>query len=206
MRRGKRRKGSRRRWGKQWATAVRPLAGRRGSSSHGSTHKRRRLEVHINTFVRSRRRVALAGTVVFAVTALTALALVAGTARGSSRDTITLHVGLFGDFGYHDLYKQYEASHPNIDIKEDISSYADHHANLAKHLATNGGADDIESVEVGFISQFKSEPQYFVDLRKYGATKLKNRWLPWKWAQSIAPNGAQIGLGTDVGSLAMCYR
>src|SRR4029079_1789152 len=129
----------------------------------------------------------------------------ASTASGGKQDTITLHVGLFGDFGYHDLYKQYEASHPNIDIKEDIQSYPDHHANLAKHLATNGGADDIEAVEVGFISQFKSQPQYFVDLRKYGATKLKNRWLPWKWAQSIAPNGAQIGLGTDVGSLAICY-
>jgi cellobiose transport system substrate-binding protein len=162
--------------------------------------------VHINTFVRSRRRVALAGTVVFAVTALTALALVAGTARGSSRDTITLHVGLFGDFGYHDLYKQFEAAHPNIDIKEDIASYADHHANLAKHLAVNSGADDIEAVEVGFISQFKSQPRYFYDLKKYGAGGLSSRWLSWKWRQSIAPNGAQIGLGTDVGSLAICYR
>ena len=152
-----------------------------------------------------RRRKFLAVAVV-ATALLTTGGYLASTASGGKQDTITLRVGLFGDFGYHDLYKQYEATHPNIDIKEDVQSYPDHHANLAKHLATNGGADDIESVEVGFISQFKSEPQYFVDLRKYGATKLKNRWLPWKWAQSIAPNGAQIGLGTDVGSLAICYR
>ena len=48
---------------------------------------------------------------------------VASTASAKSHATITLRVSLFGDFGYHDLYKQYEASHPNIDIKEDIQSY-----------------------------------------------------------------------------------
>ena len=51
-----------------------------------------------------------------------------------------------------------EASHPNIDIKEDIQGYADHHGNLAKHLATGAGADDIEAIEVGFIAQFTRDP------------------------------------------------
>src|SRR3954454_12019994 len=83
---------------------------------------------------------------------------------------------------------------------------ATHHSNLAKHLATGAGADDVEAIEVGFISQFKSQPQYFVDLNQYGAAKLKSLYLPWKWQQSLAPNGAQIGLGTDVGSMGICYR
>jgi cellobiose transport system substrate-binding protein len=131
---------------------------------------------------------------------------VASTAAGSGQDKITIRVGLFGDFGYHDLYAKYEAAHPNIDIKEDIASYADHHANLAKHLAVGSGADDIEAVEVGFIAQFKSQPRFFNNLNPMGASKLKKQWLDWKWKQSISPNGAQIGLGTDVGSLAICYR
>jgi cellobiose transport system substrate-binding protein len=161
----------------------------------------------MKTFVRgSRRRLAAVAALVVAIAAVVVLGYVAQTARGSSRDNITLHVSLFGDFGYHDLYKQFEAAHPNITIKEDIQSYADHHANLAKHLAVGAGADDVEAVEVGFIAQFKSQPKYFYDLRKYGAGKLAKRWLPWKWRQSLAPNGAQIGLGTDVGSLAICYR
>jgi cellobiose transport system substrate-binding protein len=72
----------------------------------------------MNTFVRrSRRRVTALAALVVALAAVVALGYVAQTARGSSRDTITLHVSLFGDFGYHDLYKQYEAAHPNIDIK-----------------------------------------------------------------------------------------
>jgi cellobiose transport system substrate-binding protein len=131
---------------------------------------------------------------------------VASTATAKSHDSITLRVDLFGDFGYHDLYTQFEQSHPGITIKEDIESYPDHHANLAKHLATGAGADDVVAIEVGFIAQFANQPQYFQDLKQYGAASLRGQWLPWKWAQSLAPNGAQIGLGTDVGSLAICYR
>ena len=152
-----------------------------------------------------RRRVTTLAAVLV-VLGLAAAALAASTASGSRSDKVTLRVGLFGDFGYHDLYTKYEATHPNIDIKEDIESYPDHHSNLAKHLAVGSGADDIESVEVGFIAQFKSQPNLFVNLNKMGAKSLQKQWLDWKWRQSIAPNGAQIGLGTDVGSLAICYR
>jgi len=39
------------------------------------------------------------------------------------------------------------------------------------------------------------------------AASIQSRWLPWKWAQSLSADGkTQIGLGTDVGGLAMCYR
>jgi cellobiose transport system substrate-binding protein len=162
--------------------------------------------VHIETFVkRPRHRLRLLVSLLVVGGIVTA-GLVAGTASGGRHAQTTLRVSLFGDFGYHDLYKQYEASHPGIDIKEDIQSYSDHHSNLAKNLAVGSGADDIEAIEVGFIAQFKSQPNLFANLNKFGAEKLKQRWLVWKWKQSLASNGAQIGLGTDVGSLAICYR
>ena len=50
------------------------------------------------------------------------------------------------------------------------------------------------------------QPQNFVDLRKYGADAIKSRWLPWKYQQAVGKGGAVVGLGTDVGSLAICYR
>jgi cellobiose transport system substrate-binding protein len=160
----------------------------------------------MKTFLKTpRRRVTTLAAAVITL-GLCATAVVASTASGSSQDKITLRVGLFGDFGYHDLYQKYEKAHPNIDIKEDVQSYPDHHANLAKHLAVGSGADDIESIEVGFIANFKSQPSNFVNMNKLGVKKLKSQWLDWKWRQSVAPNGAQIGLGTDVGSLAICYR
>jgi cellobiose transport system substrate-binding protein len=160
----------------------------------------------MKTFLKTpRRRVTTLAAAVI-VLGLCATAVVASTASGGSQATVTLRVGLFGDFGYQDLYKKYEKTHPNIDIKEDVQSYPDHHSNLAKHLAVGSGADDIESVEVGFIAQFKSQPNLFVNLNRLGAKKLQKQWLAWKWRQSVASNGAQIGLGTDVGSLAICYR
>jgi hypothetical protein len=45
------------------------------------------------------------------VTAAIAVGIVATTASAKSHD-VELRVSLFGDFGYHDLYKQYEAAHP----------------------------------------------------------------------------------------------
>ena len=145
-------------------------------------------------------------TVLLLVAGVVVAGFVASAATAKSTQNVTLRVGLFGDFGYQDLYRQFEASHPNVDIKEDVQQYADHHSNLAKHLATGSGAEDIVAIEVGFIAQFKANPRHFYDLRQFGAGTLKKRWLPWKWQQSMGPGGAQIGLGTDVGSLAICYR
>ena len=144
---------------------------------------------------------ALVGGVVAAV----AVGLVATTASARSRD-VTLNVSLFGDFGYHELYKQYEAAHPGVTIKEAIQSYADHHTQLAQHIATGAGAADVEAIEVGFIPIYTAQSQNFVDLRQYGASTLKNLYLPWKFQQAVGKGGTVVGLGTDVGSLAVCYR
>jgi cellobiose transport system substrate-binding protein len=140
------------------------------------------------------------------VAAIASVGYAATTAAGKTQADVTLTISLFGDFGYHDLYKQYEAAHPGVTIKESIQDFAVHHSNLAKSLATNAGAADVEAIEVGFIAQFKAQPQQFVNLRQYGAGDLKSRWLPWKWQQALASRGEIIGLGTDVGSLAICYR
>ncbi len=91
-------------------------------------------------------------------------------------------------------------------ISESIQSYADHHTQLAQHIATGAGAADVEAIEVGFIPVYTAQSQNFVDLRQYGASTLKNLYLPWKFQQAVGKGGAVVGLGTDVGSLAVCYR
>src|SRR5438105_2583195 len=144
--------------------------------------------------------------VVLAAVGTLAAGYVASTASGQSSGGVTLRVSLFGDFGYHDLYKKYEAAHPGIKIKEEIQSYGDHHTQLAQHLATGAGAADIEAIEVGFIPQFTAQSQNFVDLRQYGATTVKHLYLTWKYQQAVGKGGSVIGFGTDVGSLAICYR
>src|SRR4029077_8568388 len=83
----------------------------------------REAEGQMSTYLKTPRRRATTLAAVLVVLGLAAAALAASTASGSRSDTVTLRVGLFGDFGYHDLYVKYEKAHPNIDIKEDIESY-----------------------------------------------------------------------------------
>jgi cellobiose transport system substrate-binding protein len=146
-----------------------------------------------------------------ALAAATAAALVAtGAAACSSGDddgTITLSVGLFGDFGFGPLYEEYSELHPEIEFEERIAEFADHHTNLTTHLATGSGAADIEAVEVGYISQYTAQPDRFHNLLDLGAADREDQWLDWKWQQALAADGGSlIGLGTDVGGMAMCYR
>jgi cellobiose transport system substrate-binding protein len=154
----------------------------------------------------SRRRRLMVPVLLALVALVAAAGFAASTAAGKPQQEATLTVSLFGDFGYKDLYRQFERSHPGVTIKESIQDYAVHHSNLAKSVATNAGAADVEAIEVGFIAQFKAQPDRFVNLRQYGAGALKSRWLPWKWQQALGSKGEIVGLGTDVGSLAICYR
>lgn len=146
-----------------------------------------------------------------ALAAATAAALVlAGTAACSGGDddgTITLSVGLFGDFGFGPLYEEYTKLHPEIEFEERIAEFADHHTNLTTHLATGSGTADVEAVEVGYISQYTAQPDRFHNLLDLGADDLEGQWLDWKWQQALSKDGESlIGLGTDVGGMAMCYR
>ena len=146
-----------------------------------------------------------------ALAVATAAALVAaGTAACSGGDDdgkITLSVGLFGDFGFGPLYEEYTKLHPEIEFEERIAEFADHHTNLTTHLATGSGAADIEAVEVGYISQYTAQPDRFHNLLDLGAADLEDQWLDWKWQQALSKDGESlIGLGTDVGGMAMCYR
>ncbi|MDA1367450.1 ABC transporter substrate-binding protein [Glycomyces algeriensis] len=147
-------------------------------------------------------RAAMAGA------AAAALALTAACSGGGDDDgKITLSVGLFGDFGFGPLYEEYTKLHPEIEFEERIAEFADHHTNLTTHLATGSGTADIEAVEVGYISQYTAQPDRFHNLLDLGASDLEGQWLDWKWQQALSKDGeALIGLGTDVGGMAMCYR
>jgi cellobiose transport system substrate-binding protein len=141
------------------------------------------------------------------LTGLLAVALtVTAAACGDDDGRIHLTIGTFGEFGYEPLYREYEALNPGIRITARVTRSEDHHKNLAAHLATNTGAADVEAIEEGWISQFTNAPNRFVDFNAYGGAGLKARWPDWKWAAGSATDGRVVGLGTDVGGMAMCYR
>lgn len=128
------------------------------------------------------------------------------TGDGGTKTKTKLVIGTFGEFGYKSLYDEYEKLHPDIDIVERVTAAEDHHRRIATNLATGKGAADIEAIEEGWIGQFKATPDKFVNLLDLGADKIKSQWPDWKWQTSLSKDGKQIGLGTDVGGMAMCYR
>lgn len=140
------------------------------------------------------------------VSVLVAASVAACGDDGAGAGKIRLTVGTFNDFGYKDLYQQYMREHSNIEIVEQVSEYQAHHTQLATRLAAGRGAPDVVAIEGDFLAQFTAQPQNFVNLLDHGAGSLEDRWLPWKWQQSKAGDNVQIGLGTDVGGLAICYR
>ena len=127
-----------------------------------------------------------------------------GSTGSTTSGRTRLVVNSFGDFGYHELYTRYEQSHPNVKIVEHVASFDDHHKNLLAHLLAGSGAGDIETVDGGYMAQFKADSSKFVDFRAYSANP--GQWLPWKAQQATSTDGKLVGLGADVGGLAMCYR
>jgi cellobiose transport system substrate-binding protein len=127
-----------------------------------------------------------------------------GSTKSAGSGEIKLVVNTFGDFGYHELYTKYEQSHPGIKIVEHVVSYDDHHKNLQAHVLAGSGAGDIEAVDGGYIAQFRTGADKFVDFKAYGANP--GQWLAWKAQEATTSDGKLMALGADVGGLAMCYR
>ncbi len=129
-----------------------------------------------------------------------------GGGKEEPKGPVTLTVNFWGDFGLQDLATEYEKANPNVKIRLNAGDYAQQHQNLQKFLVANQGAPDIAAIDEGFIVQFRNQADKFMNLNEMGADKYEAKYLDWKWQQSLAPDGTQIGLGTDIGGLAMCYR
>ncbi|GHA47283.1 sugar-binding protein [Streptomyces tauricus] len=160
----------------------------------------------------SRRLMALA-----AVAALTT-GLLAGCAEdsddgssdsdgGSGGGKTTLTIGTFGVFGYKQagLYDEYMKQNPDITIKENVTTRTDvYWPKTLTRLQAGAGTDDIQAIEVGNVAEaVQTQGDKFVDL---GKDVDKSQWLDWKTAQATTKDGKTIGLGTDVGPMAVCYR
>ncbi len=155
-----------------------------------------------------------------AAVALGTVAVVALAACSSSKSSkasddanakTTLTVGLFGTFGFKEagLYDEYMKAHPNITIKEDdVEQSADYWTRLKTRLASGSGLDDVQGIEIGFVSDVvQNHANQFVDFAKLPeGNTLKSSFYDWKWQQASTSDGKTVGLGTDTGPEAICYR
>ncbi|MGV9978117.1 ABC transporter substrate-binding protein [Micromonospora wenchangensis] len=155
----------------------------------------------------SRRR--LTAIALVTITALLGTTACGGDDGAADGGPVTLTVDVFGQFGYEKLYREYEAAHPGIKIVErgtggNLDEYS---PKLTQWLAAGKGAGDVVAIEEGLLVEYKANPQNFVNLLDHGAADLKGNFLEWKWNGGLTADGKQlIGLGTDVGGMAICYR
>ncbi|MFJ8030042.1 ABC transporter substrate-binding protein [Streptomyces sp. NPDC096032] len=130
-----------------------------------------------------------------------------GGGNGDGNGRITLTVGTFGVFGYKQagLYDEYMKLHKDINIKENVTTRTDvYWPKVLTRLQAGSGTDDIQAIEVGNITEaVQTQGAKFADL---GKDVDKSQWLDWKNAQATTKDGKLIGLGTDIGPMAICYR
>src|SRR4051794_30789858 len=129
---------------------------------------------------------------------------------GTTEDT-TLTVGLFGTFGFKEagLWDAYHKACPNITIKEDtVEQSSDYWTRLKTRLASGSGLADVQGIEIGFVSDVvQNHADQFVDFGSLPeAGSLKSSFYDWKWQQATGSNNKTVGLGTDAGPEAICYR
>ncbi|MEU2349727.1 extracellular solute-binding protein [Modestobacter sp. NPDC049651] len=134
-----------------------------------------------------------------------------GSAAADPDAKVTLTVGTFGtmDFDNAGLYDEYMKLHPNVTIKQNnVAQSAAYYKSLQTRLAAGSGLDDVQALEIGFIADVvTNHADAFVDWSKEdNADELKGNFYDWKWGQASNEDGVTVGLGTDAGPQAMCYR
>ncbi|MFB6990364.1 ABC transporter substrate-binding protein [Streptomyces sp. NPDC056178] len=154
---------------------------------------------------------------VLATTGLTASALLltgcssdsdsSGSTGPDANGKITLTVADFGQFGYKEagLFAKYHELHPNITVKEDVTSDEKvYYPKLLQQLNSGSGLADIQGIEVGRIKEIvDTKANAFADLSKVINV---DDWVSWKEKQATTPDGAVIGAGTDIGPMSLCYN
>ncbi|MFI2424606.1 ABC transporter substrate-binding protein [Streptomyces sp. NPDC018955] len=149
------------------------------------------------------------------VAAAGALALVAAcgggddsvTGGGKKDGKVTITMGLYGVMGLKEtgLLEQYEKENPNVDIKADIAGDEQtYYTALQTHLAAGNGLKDIQGIEIGRAKEItETQADKFADFAGMAGT---DHFLPWKQSQISTADGKVLGLGTDIGPMAVCYR
>ncbi|GGW51468.1 ABC transporter substrate-binding protein [Streptomyces galilaeus] len=150
-----------------------------------------------------------------AVAAAGALALVVGcggsddsaTGGGKKDGKVTITMGMFGVMGFKEtgLLEQYEKENPNVDIKAEVAGDEQtYYTALQTRLAAGKGLKDIQGIEIGRAKEIvDTQSGKFADFSDVAGA---DHFLPWKQSQITTEDGKVLGLGTDIGPMAVCYR
>ncbi|MEV6959438.1 ABC transporter substrate-binding protein [Streptomyces sp. NPDC051207] len=149
------------------------------------------------------------------VAAVGALSLVAGCSSGDDSVTgggkkdgkVVITMGMYGVMGFKEtgLLEQYEKENPGVDIKAEVAGDEQtYYTALQTRLAAGKGLKDIQGIEIGRAKEIvDTQAARFADFSDVPGT---DHFLPWKQSQITTEDGKVLGLGTDIGPMAVCYR
>ncbi|NUV74456.1 MULTISPECIES: ABC transporter substrate-binding protein [Streptomyces] len=152
--------------------------------------------------------------VVAAISAVSALGLLVGcsgggegTGGGRKDGKVTISMGLYGVMGFKEsgLLDKYMDENPDVVVEAEIAGDEQtYYTALQTHLAAGSGLKDIQGIEIGRAKELvDTQKDKFSDL---SGVKGTDHFLPWKQSQVTTDDGKVIGLGTDIGPMAVCYR
>jgi cellobiose transport system substrate-binding protein len=128
-------------------------------------------------------------------------------------EPVTITIGFWGESGIVEdatgpsLESLYEEAHPWVSLEMVVGEYGATHDALTQALIAGSGAANVAAIDEGYITGFVAEAENFVNLLDLGAGQYEDAYLPWKWQEAANADGSVvIGLGNDVGGLALCYR
>jgi len=131
-------------------------------------------------------------------------------AGGTTDGRTTITVALFGTFGYEEsgLFEQYMEENPDILIQYESTQGEDKYwPALQTKLNSGSGAADIQGIEVARISEVTAnQADLWTDLRDTPAGERVGDYVSWKADAATTADGKVVGLGTDIGPMALCYR
>src|SRR3954471_5547524 len=95
--------------------------------------------------------------------------------------------------------------HPNVVIEAEVAGDEQtYYTALQTHLAAGSGLKDIQGIEIGRAKEIvDTQADKFADFAGMPGT---DHFLPWKLNQVTTDDGRVLGLGTDIGPMAVCYR
>lgn len=144
-----------------------------------------------------------------------AAGLVLGTAACSNEpddtgdnEQVSVTLQWFGSPGFDKAVADFQSKNPNIKVdSQNMGQLRDFQPKLVQWLATGQGAGDVVMLEEGTLQEFLVDHKNFSNLLDLGASNLKDTYLPYKWENGFTTDKKKlVGLGTDIGGLAMCYR
>ncbi|WP_433407457.1 ABC transporter substrate-binding protein [Saccharomonospora azurea] len=143
-----------------------------------------------------------------AVAAVGLVTVACGGDDAAAGGKLQLSISTFNEFGYEELYAEYERLHPDIDIVvHETGQGGPYHQSLFTKLGAGSGLDDVVAVEEAHLPEVLDKSSRFHDLTEIGPKEAgPDRWLDWKYEAALDKDGRLIGYGTDIGPLAMCYR